>query len=196
MSPRDEQELLQAVRKYDLQSLTEVYDRFSPGLYGYACRLLGDRHHAEDCVAETFARFLKSIRGGLGPREFIKAYLYRIAHNWITDFYRREPPPQLELDESYHADEFSLPDEHLDLLIAQQQVREAMRFLTIDQQMVIALRFFEDWENEDIAEALQKPVGTVKVIQHRALAALQKYLLPEGANPNHEYRRATQPKSA
>jgi RNA polymerase sigma-70 factor (ECF subfamily) len=41
---------------------------------------------------------------------------------------------------------------------------------------VIALKYLEGWENEEIARALKKPVGAIKSMQHRALASLQKIL--------------------
>jgi RNA polymerase sigma-70 factor (ECF subfamily) len=42
---------------------------------------------------------------------------------------------------------------------------------------VVALKFLEGWENEEIARALNKPIGAVKSLQHRALAQLHKILL-------------------
>ena len=89
----DDTELLQQAWRFEEQALAAIYDRFSPGLYRYAWRLLGDVHLAEECVAETFSRFLHALQGGRGPQEYLQAYLYRVAHNWITDYYRRRTPP-------------------------------------------------------------------------------------------------------
>ena len=86
----NEQDLLQRASKIETQALAEIYDSYSPGIYRYAMRLLGDMTLAEDCVAETFARFLKSLQEQRGPRNNLKAYLYRIAHNWIVDHYRKD----------------------------------------------------------------------------------------------------------
>jgi RNA polymerase sigma-70 factor (ECF subfamily) len=44
---------------------------------------------------------------------------------------------------------------------------------------VVMLKFYEGWDNEEIAEALQKPVGSVKSLQHRALNALHRILAEE-----------------
>jgi RNA polymerase sigma-70 factor (ECF subfamily) len=41
------------------------------------------------------------------------------------------------------------------------------------------LRFVEGWDVTEIAESLQKPVGAIKSLQHRALASLQRFLLEE-----------------
>jgi RNA polymerase sigma-70 factor, ECF subfamily len=173
------QDLLNGARVYDLPVLGEIYDRHSPGIYRYAMRLLGDDCLAEDCVAETFSRFLKALRSGQGPQDHLQAYLYRIAHNWVTDYYRRQPPPPLDLDDSLRSEDQSLPEVQADTNQERLKVRLALRCLTPDQRQVIILRFLEGWENEEIAAAMQKPAGTIRVLQHRAISTLQKLLLKE-----------------
>lgn len=168
-----EQELIRLASQLDAEVLAEIYDRYSPGLYGYATRLLNDTTLAEDCVAEVFARFLKSLQKGQGPRDHLRAYLYRITHNWIVDYYRDHQATS-EVDESLPADEF--PEEEVAKRLRQKEIREAIRRLTPSQQKVIALKYLEDWSNEEIAEALHKTVGAVKSIQHHALLNLQKLL--------------------
>jgi len=173
-------ELLQRAQSFDRQALAQIYDLYSPGLYRYAMRLLGDASAAEDCVAEAFSRFLQALRRGKGPRDYLQAYLYRIAHNWITDQYRRQPTPPAELEEGF-ADPASGPEESAARRIHQMRLREALRRLTSDQQQVIALKYLDGWENEEIARAIGKPVGAVKSLQHRALSTLQRLL------PNEEF---------
>jgi RNA polymerase sigma-70 factor, ECF subfamily len=172
-----EADLLYQAKAFDLQALAAIYDRYSPALYAYALRLLGDESLAEDCVAETFSRFLKTLRAGQGPDHYLQAYLYRVAHNWITDVYRRQPPPPFELDEALCVAEEQQPEAQLQQHMQQAQVRAALRALTPDQRQVVMLRFFEGLSNEAVAYALQKPVSAVKALQHRALAALRKWLV-------------------
>lgn len=177
MKPPNEQELLTGARKFDLQVLGAIYDQYSPGIYRYAIRLLGDPSTAEDCVSATFSRFLQTVKMGQGPDRYLQAYLYRIAHNWITDHYRRQPPPSVELDEKIDSGENSLPEHQVDTSLEKQQVLLAIRSLTPDQRQVVALRFFEGWANSEIAQALDKPIGAVKALQYRALQSLQSYLI-------------------
>jgi RNA polymerase sigma-70 factor, ECF subfamily len=175
----DEQNLLDGAKVNNLSSLTAIYKLYSPGLYRYAMRLLGDDCLAEDCVAETFSRFLKTLRAGQGPRDHLQAYLYRIAHNWITDSYRRQPPPPLDLDEALKAPDHFLPEVQADTGLEQKQVRLALRSLTPDQRQVITLRFIEGWQNDEVALAMQKPVGAIRALQFRALNMLRRLLLLE-----------------
>ncbi len=179
MKTFNEIDLLAGARAFDMRSLADIYDNYSPGLYSYALRLLGDDCQAEDCVSETFSRFLAALRNGKGPQDHLQAYLFRIAHNWITDRYRREPPPPVELDENVPGGDHVKTEAHVERRQEQEQVRLALRQLTPDQRQVVVLRFVEDWDTQAIAEALIRPVGAIKALQHRALEALRRLMLTE-----------------
>lgn len=172
-----ETELLALARQLDSSTLAQIYDRYSPELYRYSMRLLGHPALAEDCVAETFHRLLKALSNGAGPREHLRAYLYRVAHNWITDQFRRKTP------ESELNDQLMEPAEGPEMTATQNLenaiLHQALHQLTPDQRQVITLKFWEGWENEEIAFALNKPVGAVKSLQHRALASLQRKMQKE-----------------
>ena len=174
-----ERHLLAQAKQLDTHALEDIYDLYSPRLYRYAIRLLGDACSAEDCVAETFSRFLQAVRLGRGPHEFLQAYLFRTAHNLVVDHFRRHPLESILEDTRSDAEN---TEESASRNIRQQCVRAAMQRLTADQQQVIALKYLEGWENEEIARALNKPVGAVKSLQHRALVQLQKILLKDEAS--------------
>jgi len=177
MNLRNEQELLAGARSCELTALEEIYDRYSPAIYRYAMRLLGDDFLSEECVSETFSRFLHSIRAGQGPTDHLQAYLFRIAHNWITDIYRRQSPPTLDLDDSLQDNENPPPENIVAARLEQHRVRLALRSLTPDQRQVVTLRFLEGWENEEVAAALCKPIGAIKALQFRAVHTLRKLLI-------------------
>lgn len=175
-------ELLERARQLDRDALGYIYDEHSPALYRYAFRLLGNADHAEECVAEVFSRFLGALRNGHGPHDHLQAYLYRVAHNWITDQWRRQPPPVLPLDPRMCDGDQSDPFRVVDQQDEQAQVRAALAQLTADQREVVVMRFLEEWENEQVAQALGKPVGAVKSLQHRALASLRRLLSNGGGD--------------
>jgi RNA polymerase sigma-70 factor (ECF subfamily) len=74
-----ETRLKNSVGTINKQDLVAAYDQHSQELYRYAYRLAGDSDVAEDCVAETFSRYLRLVREGRGPTENVRAYLYRMA---------------------------------------------------------------------------------------------------------------------
>ena len=167
---------LASARPLGKRDLIEIYERFSPALYRYAVRLLGDRETAEDCVSETFSRLLQAVRGGAGPKENVQAYLYRIAHNWVIDYYRRhqEQSASPAIDEII--DIHSNPSQMVSDRHEQERVRSAILRLSPEQQQVIALRFLEEMSHEDTAAMLGKTTEATRALQYRALASLRHML--------------------
>lgn len=182
MESRTDRELLPLAHRFNQSALAVIYDRYNAGIYYYSLRLLGDPALAEDCTAETFHRFLRALRNGGGPTDNLKAYLYRTAHNWVTDHYRRTPPIQLDSEAPIEADD--RPSQQAEENLIQARVRDALRMLTPEQRQVIALRFVEGWDLEHIAASLDKTIGAVKALQHRGVAALQRLLLDEDREEN------------
>lgn len=171
-----DQAILERAKRYEAQALEEIFDTFSPGIYRYAYRLLGDTELARECMSETFSRFLDALRRDSGPDNYLQAYLYRIAHNWVTDYYRSKVPPSLPLDLEIHADSAYEPHQAVAEQMANEQLRAALALLTPDQRQVIVLKYLEDWETESIANTLNRPIGAVKALQHRALEALRRIM--------------------
>jgi RNA polymerase sigma-70 factor (ECF subfamily) len=176
MRSSPDQAILERARRFETQALEEIFDTFSPGIYRYAFRLLGDSELARDCMSETFSRFLVALKRESGPENYLQAYLYRIAHNWITDYYRKKVPPTLPLDIEIRANPEEEPHQQVAARSTNQQLREALSLLTPDQRQVIVLKFLEDWENDAIALTLNKPVGAIKALQHRGLKALRRIM--------------------
>ncbi len=168
------------------QDLIDIYEHHSPGIFRYAYRLLGDKHIAEDCVSETFSRFLGAIRRGGGPTDNVKAYLYRVAHNWITDFYRRQPLPDLPLEIKEHVEDGSNPDKIVSEAMEQERVRVAILRLPPEQQLIIQLRFLEDWSHDEVSQLLGKSADAARSLQYRALVSLRRMLIDEQEEDSNE----------
>jgi len=159
----------------DRQALADIYERYNADLFRYARRLLDDSDLAEDCVAETFSRFLQSAQRGSQP-DNIRAYLYRAAHNWVIDQHRRKPRPDLSLEESQRADPEGNPAHQVAKEMEHQRMMAALMRLPADQRQVIELRFIEDWSHNDVAAALGKTIEATRTLQHRAVTALRQML--------------------
>jgi RNA polymerase sigma-70 factor (ECF subfamily) len=170
------QSLLERAQRWDQAALAQVYDSYAPAIYRYAYRRTGHIELAHDITAETFHRFLVALQHGNGPRVHLSAWLYRVAHNLIVDTYRRSPPQEpVPLDDVDVADT-SDHEEDLERREEIARARVALRRLTPLQQQVIALRFLEDMSLEDVALTIDRTVGAVKSLQHRALNSLRRIL--------------------
>jgi RNA polymerase sigma-70 factor, ECF subfamily len=177
MPTTPEQDLITKARSFDLDALAEIYDTYNLRIYRYSYRLLGDDNLAEECVAETFSRLLLAFKGGGGPKDHLQAYLYRIAHNWITDKYRRQPLPELSLEDCVIVDKDNPAEEAMDHILLG-QIRSALTRVTPEQRLVVISKYVEGLDNEEIAQIIGKPVGAIKALQHRALQSLRRLLQP------------------
>lgn len=177
-TPTD-RELLSGAVRLDENALALIYNRYSTNLYRYAARLLGDQNLAEDCVAEAYCRLLEALNQGGGPKEHLQAYLYQIAHNWITDQFRNKTLQTTTIDTSSGAQIGDNGNETARIAhekMEMERVRSALAHLKPDQRQVIALKYLEGWDNEEIASLISKSSGAVRVIHHRGVANLKKLL--------------------
>lgn len=174
MTSDNEETLLTRLYAFDLDALSYVYDLYSEAIYRYGYRLLGSQDKAEECLSETFQRLLESLKKGKGPKKAVRPYLYRIAHNWITDQYRRSLSTE-ELPEDFPTnteDPESATSKHFE----SQRLRKALIELPSTQRQAIVLKFIEGLDNKEIALALNKRVGAVKSLQNRGLKNLKTKL--------------------
>ena len=173
MITEEEQALLQKAASFDESALADIYDRYQNPLYRYALRLLGNEQLAEDCLSDTFFRFLKALRQGNLPGDNLRAYLYRIAHNWIADHYRRNDATE-NIDDLDRSDGQPKIEEQVIANLQKEKLHKALISLTTEQQQVVILKFIEGWQNEEIAHMIGKKVGAVKALAHRSIRMLRK----------------------
>lgn len=166
--------LLERARAYDEQAIAELYDRYAPKIYAYLYRRVSSVQLAEDLTADVFVRVLQAIQSEQFWHTSFNAWLYRIAHNLVVDYYRRQPEAiHLPLDEQLVADSQTV-DSELAEKFSFQRLRSAIGQLTAGQQEVLALRFGERLSTQETAEVMGKTVGAIEGLQHRALTALRK----------------------
>lgn len=174
---RLQQAQLQRARSFDRQELAAIYDEYQQPIYRYIYRQVGDVEVARDLTSDVFQRFLQALQKNQGPEDQLKAWLYRVAHNNVIDYYRRRQYRQhLPLDENV-VERGDSPATLAERNISAEKVREALIQLTPEQREVITLKFLEGFSNVEVADLLNKPIGAIKSLQHRALAALQRQLV-------------------
>jgi RNA polymerase sigma-70 factor (ECF subfamily) len=107
------------------------------------------------------------------------AWLLKIAHNLAMSLFRQaRDVDYLEIDLAGD-DRWADPEGRALAQHDRLAVRRAILRLRPEQQQVITMRFLEYLEYADIAAALGKSEGNVRVIQHRALAELRRLLTME-----------------
>lgn len=130
---------------------------------------LGNDELGRDATSEAFARALQRWRkvSGYANRS---GWVYRVGLNWGRSRWRkrrREVDDIIEPDDTRVAADQAHPD--IDL-------RRALRGLGPEQRAVVVARYYLDWSERDVAQALDIREGTVKSRLHRALATLSAAL--------------------
>jgi RNA polymerase sigma-70 factor, ECF subfamily len=167
----EEESLLERARANDPQALAELYDAYAGRVYGYLYRRVSSPQVAEDLTGDVFVKVLEALDSGKPWRTAFRAWLYRIAHNVVVDWYRGQARIECEPLDSWDVPVgASMPD-----VMADQALRRALLTLTEQQQQVLVLRFGEGLKIREVAEILGKSAGAVEALQHRALTALREH---------------------
>lgn len=177
-------QLLRAAQQFDDRALARIYQMYSDRIFRYVFFRVGERNRAEDLTGEVFVRMLENIGnfriGAQGHALALTGWVFRIAHNLIIDEYRRqkvrvEAEPQYDDDDD---NDIADPDMSLEIHLTRADLQSALKRLTDEQQTVILLRFDQGLTNGEISHILGKTETAVKALQRRALAALQRHLVP------------------
>lgn len=171
-----ERTILERAQRGDIDAFEEIYDFYVPKIFRFVFLKIGDKELAEDLTSETFIRFWKYIQGGEIKKESAEPVLYKIARNLVIDFYRKKEIITESLDEKLVE---VISDKSLDFLekmINREEVEEMMeslRNIKDEYQEIIILRFVEDLTIEEISQITGKSSGSIRVLSHRAIKALE-----------------------
>jgi RNA polymerase sigma-70 factor (ECF subfamily) len=169
--------LLARIQRLEQQALADVYDRYFDQIYRYLSYRLGEPEVAADLAGEVFLALVNALKANKPPRVSLSGWLYSVARNLAAD-YIKEKYRTVPLDDDFLADDAPLTDQaylaHLAPLL-----NKAVLQLTEEQQHVIALRFGQGLSLAETAELLDRSVGSVKALQHRALASLARFMPQE-----------------
>lgn len=166
----EEELLIQKAKSGDEEAFRALYDTYITPIYRFVFLKVQQRQDAEDITQHTFVSAWENIRTYEHRGFPFSSWLYRIAGNAVIDHFRthRHTIDVDAVPEDFlaHHDE---TESELDTSIEMKEVRIALQSLEPDQQNVIIMKFVEDLSNKEIAAALQKSEGAIRVIQHRAL---------------------------
>ena len=155
---QSEAQSVSEVEQYD-QEFIALYRSEYPNVVRFAISLTGDPDIAEDVAQDAFAR----IHGRLGSLERPGGYLRTVVVILCRDRYRRQ---------AYERRHAPSPPDGISLQAS--EMVDAMLRLPFKQRAVQVLRYWGDWTEAEIAEAVDCRPGTVKALASRGLASLRK----------------------
>ncbi len=165
----DEQLINQALRGKKSAWL-KLVKRYERAVYNYGVRMTGKPEDAMDLMQEVFVSVFRSLPKYTGQGTF-RSWLFSIAHFRCVEFYRKKKGfvdiddiPEMECDEHDPERRFFHHEDN-------NQLKQAMLRLSIDQRSVVELKFFEQFTFDEISDQLGISSNTVK---SRLYAALEK----------------------
>jgi RNA polymerase sigma factor (sigma-70 family) len=150
-----------------------LYREWAPAVLGYFRSQRAT--DPEDLLGEVFLHVARNVKSCRGDADAQRRWVFTIAHHRLVDSWRRRaarpattdqpPPEQIAVD--------GQPD------TIDPELQAAIDTLTDEQRVVVLLRFVADLSLRDVARITRRPVGAVKALQHRGLAALERALTGE-----------------
>ncbi len=170
----------------DLAAFEQLMAAYHQPVFNYLMRMLRKKEDAEDALQEVWLRIIRQKHTYREQGNF-SSWLYRIAHNYCLDLYRKRNS-QTDTDEIRETEDgFSLLDivasdtptpfdEALDkeTMI---KLEEAVNELPEAIREVFILRIIHGVPFKEIAEIQQSPIGTVLSRMHQAVKRLKESVL-------------------
>ncbi len=167
--------LYQLKRKNDPELFGKLYDMYAPRLYRFVYFKVSTSHDAEDLTSDIFLKAWQYINEHREIESF-SGLLYTIARNVIIDFYRQRATGREEsLSEEFieKASDKGKSAEAMSEAHDAKMMLEHLKQLKEEYREVLTLRYVDELEIKEISQILGKSQINVRVITHRALAALK-----------------------
>ncbi len=159
------------------KNFSKIYDEYIEKIYRFVFFKVSSKETAEDLTSEIFVRTWKSIQKGT-KLDNPGAFLYRIARNLVTDYYRQKTVPHISLaDYQEIVDPAPDPKETASARSDLEAIKANIANLNDDYREIITLRYIEDYSIPEIAKVLDRPEGTVRVMLHRGMEELKANLV-------------------
>jgi RNA polymerase sigma-70 factor (ECF subfamily) len=188
--PREtDEELMAGFQNGDNSALEELFARYQKPLYNFFLRMVGRKETAEDLVQDTFIkvyRFGKSFRGNDAK---FSTWLYSVASNQCRDQMRyssrRPETPIADIVEPDQTESFtdlvseteeSPVEDHMMRMEVGSIIQDAIDKLPEKEKKAIILREYQELDYKEIAEILNCPIGSVKILIFRARKRLRGLL--------------------
>ena len=177
--PVNERELVERCRRGDEGAFQELVDQYKDLVFALLARTVQDRSRAEDLAQDVFLRVHRGLPYFRGEAR-LSTWIYRIVSNVVAQDHGRTPPPALSLDEgSGRSKAPAETDRQFGDLELRDRLEKAIARLPANYRLLVAAHYLDGVRYEDLAEALQLPLGTVKTQLFRAKQQLRRLLETE-----------------
>lgn len=173
-------DLLARAIKGDADAFGDLYERHMMSIFRYVYYRVGEIREAEDLTEIIFVKVWQSLHSFKFGKASFRTWIYRVARNALVDHFRTFKQ-ELELPEDAALRSSSpQPEEEVIAMETSEHIAKAIQRLNPQYQEILTLRFINEMSHEEAAQVMGRSVGAVRVLQFRALKALQEQLEQRG----------------
>jgi len=185
MDLRSEKKLVKAAKK-DSEIFSQLYEDNYSRIFGYILNRVTNIEVAQDITSETFFKSLKNIKKFKWKNISFSCWLYRIASNEISNYFRKNKYQPVGIETI--AEPVALRTPHDEIIEAEDKFEIQKELLKISKaisqlpnryQEVISLKYFEKKKIEEICQILGRKEGTIKSLLYRGIKILKQILANE-----------------
>jgi RNA polymerase sigma-70 factor, ECF subfamily len=170
----NERELVERCRQGDEDAFQELVDRYKDLVFGLIARTVHDRSRTEDLAQDVFLRVHRGLPYFRGEAR-LSTWIYRIVANVCQQDHGRAP--SVSLDDARGAQLApSASDRQFGDFELRDRLEKAIARLPANYRLLIAAHYLKGVQYEDLADALQVPLGTIKTQLYRAKQQLRHLL--------------------
>ena len=174
-----EQELVERCRQGDETAFRELVDQYKGLIFALISRSVANRARAEELAQDVFLKVHKGLPYFRGESK-LSTWLYRIVINVLSQEKPDRATRSLDDDsEDRPALQPAADDRSFGDLVLKDRLHKAIERLPVQYQLLVNGHYLKGMRYEDLAEALNLPMGTVKTHLHRAKRELRRLLETE-----------------
>jgi len=177
MDATHERELVERCRRGDEGAFQELIERYKDLVFALITRTVRDGSRAEDLAQDVFLRVHRGLPYFRGEAP-LSTWIYRLAANVCAQFLARRPPEvALDRDAAGHPPRGpAARDRQFGDIELRDRLDKAIGRLPPNDRLIIAAHYLDGVRYEELADALDMPLGTLKTHLHRAKRQLRRML--------------------
>jgi RNA polymerase sigma-70 factor (ECF subfamily) len=168
-------DLLERAIRGDTKAFGMLYTRYLEDIHRYIYYKVTNRYEAEDLTETVFLKAWDALPRFKSGKVNFRAWLYRIAHNTVIDFYRTDRS-SVDITAMQMRDNHPSLDEQIQIQDENNELNNAIRALESNLKQVIIYRFLNGMSHAETAQVMDLKEGNVRVLQMRALQKLRRLL--------------------
>ena len=176
MAKEQLEECLKLLKNGNVNAITPIYQQMSKPVYTVAFAILKDEGASQDIMEDTFIKVRQNINNyqeNTNP----SAWILTIARNLaLMEYRKRKKEVMIDVQEN----DYMLGTEENNYKEVNPVLKKAMLSLDAEDREIVLLHVIQDYKHREIADMLNKPLGTILWKYNRAMKTLKKILEEEG----------------